>query len=208
MLALKRLVTILVMVYLLLALLLILSPPVRDTFVSTFGLNGDLATFYNTLFVIGAVLLGLQLITENIDSVMLRREIAAHQGKVNELKARLYDQQMEQRERDIQQRSTATAASTTVVPPTTTVVQPTPIVPPTVVNTPPSTVTYGSADPAYVAPAANPSTAPLSNPSTATSTEPHRPVFPQSDPSLINTPLDKPNSIITPSPDPENRPIA
>lgn len=96
MLALKRLVTVLVMVYLLLALLIILSPGSRDSLISvTAGSNPT--NFYFGLFLIGAVLLTLQLITENLDSVLLRRDVASREGKINELKARLYDQQLEQR---------------------------------------------------------------------------------------------------------------
>ncbi|MBC6697144.1 hypothetical protein H8B14_03375 [Hymenobacter sp. BT190] len=97
MLVLKRLVTILVMVYVLLALLLVLSPGSRDGLMAVTAGSGNAAGFYYALFVIGAVLLLLQLITENLDSTLLRRNVAAHEGKINELKARLYDQQLEQR---------------------------------------------------------------------------------------------------------------
>ena len=96
MLILKRLVTVLVMVYLLLVLLLILSPGSRDGLMSVTTGN-DSTSFYYALFVMGAVLLTLQLITENLDSVLLRRDVALREGKINELKARLYDQQLEQR---------------------------------------------------------------------------------------------------------------
>ena len=96
MLVLKRLVTILVMVYVLLALLLILSPGSRDGLMAvTTGTNAT--GFYYALFIVGAVLLALQLITENLDSTLLRRDVAAREGKINELKARLYDQQLEMR---------------------------------------------------------------------------------------------------------------
>ena len=96
MLALKRLVTVAVMVYLLLALLFIFVPAVRT---SVMGMGSGLSaleqerSFYYTLFVIGAVLLALHLVTENLDSVMLRRSVSQYEGKVNELKAKLYDQQ-------------------------------------------------------------------------------------------------------------------
>lgn len=96
MLALKRLVTVLVMIYLLLVLLLVLSPGSRDSLMSvTAGSNPT--NFYYGLFLIGGVLLLLQLVTENLDSVLLRRDVASREGKINELKARLYDQQIEQR---------------------------------------------------------------------------------------------------------------
>ena len=96
MLALKRIVTVAVMVYLLLALLFVLAPAVRATFTDmSSGLSAleKERQFYYMLFLIGAGLLALQLITENLDSVLLRRTVSQHEGKVNELKAKLYDQQ-------------------------------------------------------------------------------------------------------------------
>lgn len=96
MLALKRIVTVAVMVYLLLALLFFLFPAVRS---SVAGLNGsgspvdDERSFFYVLSIIGAVLLALQLLVENLDSSLLRREITKQDGKVNELKAKLYDAQ-------------------------------------------------------------------------------------------------------------------
>ena len=96
MLALKRIVTVVVMVYLLLSLLFILSPAVRS---SLMGMGEGLSSlaqerqFFYTMFVIGAVVLALHLITENMDSAMLRRNVSLHEGKINELKAKLYDLQ-------------------------------------------------------------------------------------------------------------------
>ncbi|GAA4365185.1 hypothetical protein GCM10023185_35290 [Hymenobacter saemangeumensis] len=96
MLALKRIVTVAVMVYLLLSLLFILSPAVRS---SIMGLGDGLSNlaqerqFFYTMFVIGAVILALHLLTENMDSAMLRRNVSQHEGKINELKAKLYDLQ-------------------------------------------------------------------------------------------------------------------
>ncbi|GAA4033844.1 hypothetical protein GCM10022409_17700 [Hymenobacter glaciei] len=96
MLALKRIVTVAVMIYLLLALLFILVPAVRT---SVMGMGSGLSAieqerqFFYTMFVIGAVLMALHLLTENLDSVMLRRTVNQHEGKINELKAKLYDQQ-------------------------------------------------------------------------------------------------------------------
>lgn len=118
MLALKRLVTILVMVYLLLALLLLLSPATRDAVAGAFGLGADMGTFYRILFVVAAVLLAVQLLTENLDSALLRRNISQHEGKINELKARLYDHQMELREREFQQRPGVATGTTTYPQPT------------------------------------------------------------------------------------------
>ncbi len=96
MLALKRIVTVAVMVYLLLALLFILAPAVRS---SVMGLGPGLSVleqerqFFYVLSVIGAVVLALHLLTENLDSVMLRRSVSQQENKINELKAKLYDSQ-------------------------------------------------------------------------------------------------------------------
>jgi hypothetical protein len=92
--ALKRIVTVAVMVYLLLALLFFLFPAVRS---SVAGLNGSGSTlddernFFYVLAAIGAAVLALQLIIENLDSSLLRREVGKQDSKINELKAKLYD---------------------------------------------------------------------------------------------------------------------
>lgn len=96
MLALKRIVTVAVMIYLLLALLFILAPAVRATFTSMgSGLSviEQERQFFYAMFVIGAVILALHLVTENLDSTLLRRSVSQHEGKINELKAKLYDTQ-------------------------------------------------------------------------------------------------------------------
>jgi hypothetical protein len=96
MLALKRIVTVAVMVYLLLALLFILAPAVRST---VMGMGSGLSVldqerqFFYVMFVIGAIVLTLQLVTENLDSTLLRRAVNQNEGKINELKAKLYDHQ-------------------------------------------------------------------------------------------------------------------
>ena len=96
MLALKRIVTVAVMIYLLLALLFILVPAVRT---SVMGMGSGLSAieqerqFFYVLAVIGAVIMGLHLLTENLDSVLLRRTVTQYEGKINELKAKLYDLQ-------------------------------------------------------------------------------------------------------------------
>ena len=56
------------------------------------------------MFIIGVVLLALELIVENLYNVTLQRDLTRQASKVNELKARLYDHQMEQRDRDLQAR--------------------------------------------------------------------------------------------------------
>ena len=96
MLALKRIVTVAVMVYLLLALLFVLAPAVRTTMMDMGSGLSELEkerSFYYTLFLIGAGLLALHLITENLDSVLLRRSVTQQENKINELKAKLYDHQ-------------------------------------------------------------------------------------------------------------------
>lgn len=82
------------MVYLLLALLFFLFPAVRS---SVAGLNGsgsavdDERSFFYVLAIIGAVVLALELVVENLDSSLLRREVGKQDSKINELKAKLYD---------------------------------------------------------------------------------------------------------------------
>jgi len=148
MLALKRIVTVAVMVYLLLALLFILAPAVRSTVT---GMGSGLSVieqerqFFYLMFVIGAIVLTLHLITENLDSTLLRRTVNQHEGKINELKAKLYD---------TQQRPTAS------------VVQGSRTIDGRLTNT----------------------TLPTSTTENRTADRLPQPTFPQSDPSLSNTP--------------------
>ncbi len=96
MVALKRFVSVVVMVYLLLALLFLLVPAVRA---SVAGLGTALSEverdrdFFQMLATIGAIILAVQLVIENLDSSLLRRNVAKQDGRINELKAKLYDQQ-------------------------------------------------------------------------------------------------------------------
>ncbi|MFD1871946.1 hypothetical protein [Hymenobacter bucti] len=94
MLALKRIVTVAVMVYLVLALLFLMFPAVRSS-VAGLGGSGSLVdderNFFYILSIIGAVVLALELVVENLDSSLLRREVGKQDGKINELKAKLYD---------------------------------------------------------------------------------------------------------------------
>ena len=148
MLALKRIVTVAVMVYLLLALLFILAPAVRSTVT---GMGSGLSVieqerqFFYLMFVIGAIVLTLQLITENLDSTLLRRTVNQHEGKINELKAKLYDTQQR---------------------PTTSVAQGSRNIDGRLTNT----------------------TLPTSTTENRTADRLPQPTFPQSDPSLSNTP--------------------
>ncbi|MDB5236180.1 MAG: hypothetical protein JWR44_3173 [Hymenobacter sp.] len=162
MLALKRIVTVAVMVYLLLALLFVLAPAVRT---SVMGMGTGLSAleqerqFYYTMFVIGAVLLALHLITENLDSVMLRRAVSQHEGKINELKAKLYDHQ---------QRSNVSNAPAA----------------------PGSRTIDGrvTAEPVPPQPTQSQAAGTVSVTGNRTSDHLPQPIFPQSDPSLTNTP--------------------
>ncbi len=97
MLALKRIVTVVVMVYLLIALLFLLFPALR---VSISGMAGNGAPgpyqerdFFMALCWVGVVVLGLHLVTENLDSALLRRTATQQDNRINELKAKLYDVQ-------------------------------------------------------------------------------------------------------------------
>jgi hypothetical protein len=163
MLALKRIVTVAVMIYLLLALLFVLAPAVRTTFMDMgSGLSGleKERQFYYTMFVIGALLLALHLITENLDSVMLRRAVSQHEGKINELKAKLYDQQ---------QRSNVSNAPAT---PGSRTIDGRVAAEPTSVQQPTQSQAAGT----------------VSVTENRTTDHLPQPIFPQSDPSLTNTP--------------------
>jgi len=154
MLALKRIVTVAVMIYLLLALLFILAPAVRS---SVMGMGSGLSVieqerqFFYVMFVIGAVVMALQLLTENLDSVLLRRSVTQHESKINELKAKLYDTQQR-------------AAMPVAVPSSRTIDGRVPVAPATE-----SRVAH-------------------SNTEDRTPDHLPQPTFPQSDPSLSNTP--------------------
>ena len=157
MLALKRFVTVAVMVYLLLALLFILAPAVRT---SVMGMGTGLSAleqerqFYYTMFVIGAVILAIHLITENLDSVLLRRSVSQQENRINELKAKLYDQQQRPGAPTIQPSRTIDGRTLDA----------------------PATVTQSQAA-GIVSTTENQTADPLPPPT-----------FPQSDPSLANTP--------------------
>ncbi len=108
MLALKRVVTVAVMVYLLLALLFLLFPAVRTSIAelgSGVSPTDNERNFFYVLSFIGVVVLALHLITENIDSSVLRSTVSKQDNRINELKANLYDAQ--------QRSTTAIPASST-----------------------------------------------------------------------------------------------
>ena len=96
MVALKRFVSVVVLVYLLLTLLFLLVPSVRT---SVAGFGAALSEvererdFFQMLATIGAIILAVHLVIENLDSSLLRRNVAKQDGRINELKAKLYDHQ-------------------------------------------------------------------------------------------------------------------
>lgn len=173
MLALKRFVTVVVMVYLLLALLFYLVPSVRATlagFSPSLSAEAQEQQFFYWLAAIGAIILTLQLLTENADSALLRRQVSQHEGKVNELKAKLYDHQQQ------------------TVRPASTVPRPVDVVARPLEPTPQP----GSGFTISANPDAIPRQSVYRDENTTGSDgfgpEADRPLFPQSDPSLSNTP--------------------
>jgi len=94
MLFLKRIITVLALVYLLLMLLILFFPFVRSSTVGIFGIY-SLPMEINLLlgFAWASVgIVGLLLVFENIDSGLLRRKVVQQEAKINELKAQLFDQ--------------------------------------------------------------------------------------------------------------------
>ena len=94
MLFLKRIVTVLALVYLLLMLLVLFFPFVRSSTVGIFSVY-SLPMEINLLLGFAWVsvgIVGLLLVFENLDSGLLRRKVAQQDAKINELKAQLFDQ--------------------------------------------------------------------------------------------------------------------
>jgi hypothetical protein len=116
---LKRIATIVALVYLLFALLILFFPFVRTSSVgifSAYSLPMEINMLLGFTWASVAVV-GLLLIVENIDSGLLRRTVGQQEKKINELKAQLFD------------------AKKPLVPPTNSPVTPYP----TSYDTPPST---------------------------------------------------------------------
>ncbi|RZK32347.1 MAG: hypothetical protein EOO57_15100 [Hymenobacter sp.] len=89
----KRIVTIIALVYLLLMLLILFFPFVRSSTVGIFSAY-SLPMEINLLlgFAWASVgVVGLLLLFENLDSSLLRRNVAKQEQKINELKAQLFD---------------------------------------------------------------------------------------------------------------------
>ncbi|WP_170214099.1 hypothetical protein [Hymenobacter nivis] len=159
MVALKRFVSVVVLVYLLLALLFLLVPAVQRS-VSGLGSAADELTrdrnFFQLLATIGAVVLAVQLLVESLDSSLLRRTVAKQDGRINELKANLYDQQQANQQRANQQQANRPAA-------------------------------FGGGPGGPIGPGA-PGGGPGHYGGPTAPPAPQRPIFPQHDPSLPNTP--------------------
>ncbi len=89
----KRAVTVLALIYLVLALLLLFFPFVRSSTIgifSVYSLPMEVNLLLGFMWVSVAVV-GLLLISENIDSGLLRRTVSKQEQKINELKAQLFD---------------------------------------------------------------------------------------------------------------------
>lgn len=90
---LKRVVTVIALIYLLLAMLILFFPFVRSSTVGIFGVY-SLPLEINLLLGFtwaGAGVVALLLVFENIDSGLLRRTVGQQEKKINELKAQLFD---------------------------------------------------------------------------------------------------------------------
>ncbi|RZL14039.1 MAG: hypothetical protein EOO62_06530 [Hymenobacter sp.] len=91
---LKRIVTVLALLYMLVALLLLFFPAVRSS-ISVFGVQAyTLGMEVNLLLGltwVGVIVTGLLMAVENADSGLLRRSAAKQEQKINELKAQLFD---------------------------------------------------------------------------------------------------------------------
>ena len=97
---LKRTVTVIALVYLLLALLSLLFPAVTSSFSIFAATQAHLMRGFTWASV---VVVALLLVFENIDSGLLRRNVGQQDKKINELKAQLFEAQK--------------PAATSVVPP-------------------------------------------------------------------------------------------
>jgi len=84
---LKKIVNILVMIYLVLAILIYLD-------ILNIGQNTN-PGFYTNFFIAGGILMLLELLAENIYIMTLKRGFGHYQNKINELKATLYDHKQE-----------------------------------------------------------------------------------------------------------------
>ncbi|MDJ0365772.1 hypothetical protein QMK33_11465 [Hymenobacter sp. H14-R3] len=94
MLFLKRIVTIIALLYLLVALLFLFFPAVRSS-MSVFGVEAyTLGMEVNLLLGltwVGVFVTALLMLVEKADSGLLRRNVSKQEQKINELKAQLFD---------------------------------------------------------------------------------------------------------------------
>lgn len=89
----KKILNILVMVYLLVAFLFLLRILSVSKFVALFDLAND-AVFFNRMLWAGAVLLLAELLVENAYIATLKRGLEREHRQITELKAQLYDQKL------------------------------------------------------------------------------------------------------------------
>ena len=112
----KKIVNVLVMIYLVAAALIYLK---------ILNVGQDTTPgFYTTFFVVGGILMLLELIVENLYIMTLRRGHLHNQQKINELKASLYDHKQEIQDLRIQHAEAATAATAAAPPPAATATRP------------------------------------------------------------------------------------
>ena len=105
----KKIVNVLVMIYLVAAALIYLK---------ILNVGQDTTPgFYTTFFVVGGILMLLELIVENLYIMTLRRGHLHNQQKINELKASLYDHKQEIQDLRIQHAEAASAATAAAPPP-------------------------------------------------------------------------------------------
>jgi hypothetical protein len=140
MLFLKRIVTVLALLYMLVALLFLFFPAVRSS-MSVFGVEAyTLAMEVNLLLGltwVGVIVTGLLMAIEKADSGLLRRSAAKQEQKINELKAQLFDAK-----KPLVQPQSQPLPSPTVYPPSRSVppaTGPAPTTYPQAYNTPPTT---------------------------------------------------------------------
>ncbi|GAB3636743.1 hypothetical protein GCM10027422_23330 [Hymenobacter arcticus] len=116
MLFLKRIVTVLALLYMLVALLFLFFPAVRSS-MSVFGVQAyTMAMEVNLLLGltwVGVIVTGLLMLVEKADSGLLRRSAGKQEQKINELKAQLFDAK-----KSLTQPQSQSLPNPTVYPPT------------------------------------------------------------------------------------------
>jgi hypothetical protein len=113
----KKIVNVLVMLYLVAAALIYLG-------ILNVGQDAN-PGFYTNFFLVGGVLMLVELLVENMYIMSLKRGHLQTQQKINELKASLYDHKQEIQDMRTRQAEVAAVAATTPVTPPTAAVPPT-----------------------------------------------------------------------------------